>query len=98
MEYKGNGIHQLLFGDVLHIHAANFHLPALRVKKPADQIGKRGLATAGRPHKSYCLPCGNGQGNILDDLVFPIITETNMVKLYRSAVRVFRLFGFCKGF
>ena len=81
---------------MLHIHAANFHLPVLRVKEPADQIGKRGLATAGRSHKGHRLPCGNGKGNILDDLVFSIITEMNMVKLYRSAVWVFRLCCFCK--
>ena len=90
LKYKGNGIHQFLLGDVLHIHAANLHLPVLRVKEPADQIGKGRFATAGRSHKSYRLPCGNGKGNILDNLVFSIITEMDTVKLNRSVMWVLR--------
>ena len=74
----------------MDVYAAHPYSTALRIEEAGDQICQRGFSAAGRSHKSDCLPGRNRKGDIFQNLLFSVIAEMHLFKLYRA---VFRMFG-----
>ena len=74
LEDKGNRLHQLSLRNLLYINAPDKNLSFICIKEPADDIGQRCLASAGRPYESHSLTGSDIQGNVVQCLFFPIVT------------------------
>ena len=92
LEHKGNGVHQLVFVDVLYIDAADGNAAALRVKETGDQCRQRGFASAGRPDKCHRLTRTDGERNILQGIFCAVVAEGDMIQRHRTVLGMLRHF------
>ena len=56
LEHEGDGVHQLLLGNVPHVRAANADFSAAHVEEANHQAGQGGFAAAGGANQRHGLP------------------------------------------
>ena len=88
LAHEGHRIHQLILVHVLHMHAADQHIAALRIKESGEQVRQRGLAAAGGPHKGHRLPLANAQRNIFQRVLLAVVAESHVLQRHRASLRV----------
>ena len=81
MKYNGNILQDGIVVQFIHVDPANQHLPLLHIIKPGDQFNHGTLARAGLSHKCHAFPIPDLEVDALQDIRFPIVGKTHILKL-----------------
>ena len=92
LEHKGNGVHQLIFVDVLYVDAADGNATTLRVEEAGDQCRQRGFAAARGSDKCHRLTRTDRERNILQGILCAVVAEGDMIQRYRTVPGLLRYF------
>ena len=81
MKYNGNILQDGIVVQFIYVDPADQHLPLLHIIKPGDQFNHGTLARAGLSHKCHALPIPDLEVDALQDIRFPIVGKTYILKL-----------------
>ena len=95
MKYNGNILQDGIVVQFIHVDPADQHLPLLHIIKPGDQFNHGTLARAGLSHKCHAFPIPDLEVDALQDIRFPIVGKTYILKfnLINRNVQYFFRFG-----
>ena len=72
LRHDGDEMAVILNGNFVQGHAVDEDVPLRRFEQPDEEIDDRALARAGRTDKGDALARAHVQGEILDDVLFPV--------------------------